>query len=345
MDADKEHANFRFIAEYDAERAAYLVLGKGTEVELPAGKKRKIEVAYEHSDAKPARFRVWIDGFPVEKGRDIPNSEIGEFSMVVDATTSTELIRLDRDFTMMAEFTADDKGGALFSKGAHLEKSLPDSKGLIVRNKKLVYDIAGVGSLEGKTELKAGEKYTAVILSEAGKVNLYLNGKLEASREKFTAADPQGGVFKIGLAPLELAARFSGKISGVRFWGRGLNAEEIGNLSKGNAQAVNTPEFNWSPTAKMPDAKAGEVNGHPIRLQLEILGEFEGLKTQWNKLKLENAPARLQQLRATRLAEYRAKLDALNHAAMSAQQVRESELQRLVAEYGQAKADSDAQTA
>jgi hypothetical protein len=273
-EASAEYGNFRFIAEYDAKQAAYLILRKGVEVELPAGKNRKIEVIYEHSDAKPARFRVWIDGFPVEKGRDIPNSVIGENSMVADATTSTELIRLDRDFTMMVEFTADEKGGALFSKGTHLEKSLPDSKGLIVRNKKLVYDIAGVGSLEGKTVLKSGEKYTAVILSEVDKVNLYLNGNLEATREKFTSTDPQGGVFKIGLAPLELAAPFSGKISGVRFWGRGLNAEEIGNLSKGNAKAVNTPELNWSPTVKSADSEPGKIKSHPIRLTLEILGDF-----------------------------------------------------------------------
>lgn len=275
MDADKEHANFRFIAEYDAKQAAYLILRKGTEVELPAGKNRKIEVAYEHSGNLPARFRVWVDGLVVEKGRDITNSEMGETSMVADAATSTELIRLDRNFTMMVEFTPDKKGGGLFAKTLPQGKWATDSKALYVKDNKLVYEIAEIGKIEGKTVLKPGTKYVAVVTSESDRINLYLNGNLEGTREKFSAQDPQNPVFQIGMASANLTDYFKGKISGVRFWGRTLNAEEIGQLSKGNAMAVNTPEFNWIPKAKAPDAKAGEISGHPIRLQLEILGEFE----------------------------------------------------------------------
>lgn len=275
MDATAEHANFRFIAEYDAKQAAYLILRKGTEVELPAGKNRKIEVTYEHSGNLPARFRVWVDGFPVEKGRDIPNTEMGETSMTADAATSTELIRLDRDFTIMAEFTPDKKGGGLFAKTLPEGKWATDCKALYVKDNKLVYEIAEVGKIEGKTVLKPGTKYVAVVTSESGKVQLYLNGQLEGTREKFSTQDPKNPVFHIGMASSGLTNYFKGKISGVRFWGRTLNAEEIGQLSKGNSQAVNTPEFNWIPTAKVPDAKAGEVPGHPIRLQLEILSDFE----------------------------------------------------------------------
>jgi hypothetical protein len=275
MDADKEHANFRFIAEYDAKQAAYLILRKGTEVELPAGKNRKIEVAYEHFGNLPARFRVWVDGLVVEKGRDIPNSEMGETSMVVDATTSTELIRLDRDFTTMVEFTPDIKGGGLFAKTRPQGEWATDSKALYVKENKLIYEIAEIGKIEAKTVLKTGTKYVAVVTSESGKINLYLNDQLEGTREKFTTQDPQNPVFNIGMASANLTDHFKGKISGVRFWGRTLNAEEIGQLSKGNAMAVNTPEFNWIPEAKAPDAKAGEISGYPIRMQLEILGEFE----------------------------------------------------------------------
>ncbi len=314
MEASAEYANFRFLAEYDAKQAAYLILRKGVEIELPAGNKRKIEVAYEHSGAKPARFRVWVDGFLVEKGRDIPNSEVGDDSMVADATTSTELLRLDRDFTMMVEFTPDQKGGGLFAKNMPEGKWAPDSKALFVRNNKLVYEIAGLGSLEGKTELKPGEKQTAVVTSVAGRVNLFLNGKLEATREKFTVADPQGALFQIGLATKDLTDNFDGRISGVRFWGRGLNGEEIGNLSKGNAKAVNTPDLNWSPDAKLPEPKTGEIAGHPIRLTLEILGEFqmhrsvvqplalsdhEALVKAWDKKSLERGKTIYTQLCVT----------------------------------------------
>ncbi|MFN4942681.1 MAG: LamG-like jellyroll fold domain-containing protein, partial [Akkermansiaceae bacterium] len=244
------------------------------EIELPAGKNRKIEVAYEHSTGKPARFRVWVDGLIVEKGRDIPDSEVGEDAMVADATTSTELLRLDRDFTLMAEFTPNQKGGALVAKNMPQGKWVPDSKALFVRNEKLVYEIAGLGSLEGKTKLKNGEKYTAVVVSEAGRVTMYLNGKHEAVKEKFAVADPQNAVFQIGLASDTLTENFDGRISGVRFWGRGLNGKEIYDLSKGNAQTVNTPDLNWTPDSKLIQPKPGEIPGHPIRLTLEILSDF-----------------------------------------------------------------------
>ncbi|MFN5578234.1 MAG: LamG-like jellyroll fold domain-containing protein, partial [Akkermansiaceae bacterium] len=251
IEASAEYANFRFVAEYDAKQAAYLILRKGVEIELPAGKNRKIEVAYEHSTGKPARFRVWVDGLIVEKGRDIPDSEVGEDAMVADATTSTELLRLDRDFTLMTEFTLNQKGGALVAKNMPEGKWVPDSKALFVRNEKLVYEIAGLGSIEGKTKLKTGEKYTAVVVSEAGRVTMYLNGKHEAVKEKFTVADPQNAVFQIGLASATLTENFDGRICGVRFWGRGLNGKEVYDLSRGNAQTVNTPDLNWTPDSKL----------------------------------------------------------------------------------------------
>lgn len=273
--AEKELQNFRLIAEYDADQAAYLILRKGTEVELPAGKNRKIEVTYEHFGTLPAWFRVWVDGFPVEKGRNIPNTEMGETTMLADSATSTELIRLDRDFTAMAEFTLKKDGGIIFAKTQPQGKWALDCKALHVKNNKLVYEIGEVGRIEGKTLLKPGTNYIAVVTSEAGKTQLYLNGLLEGSREKFSTQDPQNPVFQIGMAAADLADDFKGNISGVRFWGRTLNAEEIGRLSQGRAQAVNTPEFNWIPTAKISAAMPGEVIGHPIRPQLEILGNFE----------------------------------------------------------------------
>jgi len=276
MDAGKEYANFRFIAEYDAKQAAYLILRKGAEVELPAGQKRKVEVIYEHSGNLPARYRVWIDDSPVEKGRDIPNSEMGETSMTADNATSSEIIRMDKDFTMMVEFTLDKKGGGgLVAKTFPQGKWEADSKALHVKDNKLVYEIAEIGKIESKSKLNPGNKYVAVVTSESGRVSLYINGKPEGTRENFSTRDPKNPLFHIGMASAGLTDYFKGNISGVRFWGRVLNAEEIGQLSIGNAQAVNTPGFNWIPKAKDSNTNEGGVPGHPIRMQLEISGEFE----------------------------------------------------------------------
>lgn len=280
IDADKEYANFRFIAEYDAKQAAYLILRKGTEVELPAGNKRKIEVVYEHSGNSPAHYRVWVDGAVVEKGRDIPNSQMGKSSMTADATTSSEIIKLDKDYTMMVEFSSERKGAG--PKGGLFSKTLPngnwdaDSKALYVKDGKLVYELAELGKIESKTKLKTGSTYVAVVTSEAGRINLYLNGKLEGTRENSTTKDPKHPVFRVGMGVDKLTDYFNTNLSVVRYWSRALNAEEITQLSKGNSQTVNTPDFNWSPVAKEASTNAtGEVPGHAIRPQLEILAEFE----------------------------------------------------------------------
>lgn len=100
--------------------------------------------------------------------------------------------------------------------------------------------------------------------------------------------------------------------------------------------------FRFDSSRRLSDSSEQEIRRDFQKWEKEILGEFDGLKTQWNKLKLEYATLRLQQLRATRIAEYRAKLDALNHATMNTQRQREAELQRLVTAFGQAKSDADA---
>lgn len=273
LEAAAEYSNFRLVTEYDAERAAYVLLRKGTEVELPAGKKRKVEIIYEHTGSKPARVRFWVDGYLVEKGKDISGSEMGEDSMVADPETSAELMRFDRDFTLMVDFTPDEKGGALLAKSMPQGKWVIDSKALYVRNNKLVYEIAGLGILEGKTELQAGKKYIAVLVSSTDRVNLYVDGKLVATRNKFTATDPQGAIFQIGHATPKLTESFGGRIAGVRFWGRELNLKEIANLSESNEQAVNTPDLNWSPDGTVAETKFGDIPGHAVRPLLEVLGD------------------------------------------------------------------------
>ena len=275
MDAEAKHANFRFIAEYDADQAAHLNLRKGTQVELPPGKNRKVEVIYEHTGNLPAHYHVRVDGRLVENGRDIPNSKMSETSMEVGSATSAELIRLDKDFTMMVEFTPDKNGGGLFAKTLPQGKWATNSKALYVKNNKLVYEIAKIGKIESNSKLKPGKKYVAVVTSESGRISLFLNGNPEGTSEKLTTQDPENSVFRIGMASAGLTDRFKGDISGVRFWARTLNAKEIGQLSKGNAQAVNTPEFNWIPDTNDANTSSGDIPGHPIRLRLEIQGEFE----------------------------------------------------------------------
>ena len=266
------YSNFRMVLEYDAKEAARLVLRDDQAVELPAGKGRKVEIAYEHSEGKPAHVRVWEDGKMVGDGRDLPGTQSGGYRLVADHEASDEILRMDKDFTAMVAFSAG-KGGTLISKSMPEGKWLKDAKALIVSDGGLVYDIGWLGALKGKSKVKPGKAYVAVIVSEGGKASLYLDGKLEASGGKFTAADPKGSVFKIGsAAAVDFGGEFDGKIPGVRFWKRALSADEIGMLSGGKEGAVNTPDFNWTPSAPKEAGdltEFGVVPGHAIRPTLE----------------------------------------------------------------------------
>jgi hypothetical protein len=75
---------------------------------------------------------------------------------------------------------------------------------------------------------------------------MFLDGKMDGSRSGFTAQDPAETVFKLGAATTNFGGELDGSISGVRFWRRALNADEIGSLSKGNEKSVNTPDFDWN---------------------------------------------------------------------------------------------------
>lgn len=265
------YSNFRMILDYDAEEAGWILLGDCIG-ELKAGKGRKLEIAYEHCEGKPTHVRLWEDGKMVGKGRDISGTEPGGDRMVADAATSDEVLRLDRDFTAMVAFSAG-KGGTLISKAMPEGKWIHDAKALIVRDGKLVYDIGWLGALEAKSKVKPGKDYVAVIVSEGGKVSLFLDGKLEASREKFTAADPKGAVFKVGSAAEDFGGDFDGKIPGVRFWKRALNLDEVKMLSNGKQSSVNTPDLNWSPAATKDAGELteyGAVPGHAIRPSLQV---------------------------------------------------------------------------
>jgi len=269
---EKAFSNFRLFLEYDADEASWLDLHDGHGLELPAGKSRTVEVAYEHTGSAPAHLRTWVDGKVVLKSQDLDGTEMGGGFMVADAAMSDEVLRLDRDFTAMVKFNVEKGGGTLISKSMPGGKWVKGGKALFIRNGEMVYDIRFLDEMAGKAKLKPGKEHVAVVVSKENEVMLFLDGKVIASREKFTAPDPQGAVFKIGSAASNFGGDFNGGISGVRFWRRALDAGEVKNLSGGNADAVNTPDLNWSPdsSAKAPDdTKFGEFPGHAIRPLLE----------------------------------------------------------------------------
>jgi hypothetical protein len=266
------YSNFRLILEYDAEQPARVVLRDDKSVELPAGQGLKVEIAYEHCSGKPAHARVWHDGKMLGKGSDLPGTNSGGDLLIADREASDEVLRLDRDFTAMVVFNAEKGGGTLISKSMPEGKWAKNAKALYVRGGDLVYDIGMLGALNAKGKVKHGKDHVVVIVSEADKVSLFLDGKPVASRDKFTAPDPEGSVFKVGSAAANFGGDFSGKIPAVRFWKRALDAGEVKKLSSGKAEAVNTPDLNWSPAPAEDSGDVtefGAVPGYAIRPKLE----------------------------------------------------------------------------
>ncbi|MGB1131326.1 MAG: LamG-like jellyroll fold domain-containing protein, partial [Haloferula sp.] len=260
------YSNFRMVLDYDATEEANLNLIGDESVALPAGKGRKVELAYEHLGGSAPHLRVWVDGQMIGKGRDLDAKGASTSAIVIDEETSSQVLDLGRDFTVMAKFRGG-QSGSLFSKSMKDGKWVRDAKALFLRDGRLVYDIGWVGELVGKTKLDPDKDYVAVLVSDGGRVSLYLDGKLEASKKGFASGDPTGSVFKVGNAATDFGGEFDGQIAAVRFWRRSLDKDEVGHLSKGREKSVNTPDFDWAPSAGGGEesSKFGEVPGIAIK--------------------------------------------------------------------------------
>lgn len=259
------YSNFRMVLDYDATEEASLNLIGDESVALPAGKGRKVELAYEHLGGSAPHLRVWVDGQMIGKGRDLAAAGTSASAIVIDEETSSKVLDLGRDFTVMAKFRGG-QSGSLFSKSMKDGKWVRDAKALFLRDGRLVYDIGWVGEFVGKTKLDPGKDYVAVLVSDGGRVSLYLDGKLEASKKGFASGDPTGSVFKVGNAATDFGGEFDGQIAVVRFWRRSLDKDEVGHLSKGREKSVNTPDFDWAPSAGggQESSRFGEVPGIAI---------------------------------------------------------------------------------
>jgi len=266
------YSNFRLVMEYDAEEAGWLELREGHGLELPAGKNRTVEIAYEHTGSAAAHLRSWVDGKAVIKAQDLDGTAKSGGLMVADGKMSDEVLRMDGDFTAMVKFTAEKNGGVLISKAMPGGKWGEGGKALVVGGGRLDYVIGSSGTLKSKTKPKPGKEYVAVIVSDAKKVSLFIDGKLEDSIGDFSAPDPKGSVFAVGAAVQNMGGDFDGEIASVRFWKRALSGDEVKLLSSGKEAGVNTPDLNWAPSTEKEEGdvkKFGEFPGHAIRPLLE----------------------------------------------------------------------------
>ena len=248
IETKEPYANFRLLLRYDAEAGAEarIELRSGQFVALPAGRDRQLEIAYEHLGTSPARIRVWQDGKPAGKPRDLPSSALEARGFEADREASSKLLRLDGDFTVMTRFRTRG-GGALMAKagsGGHEDRL---AKALFIKNGRLHY-LGGQGRvLQGKSKVDDGEEHVAVLQVSDGQARLYLDGKPEAHGKDFSRPDAKGALFTAGSAPAKLGGDYGGSFADFRYWKRALSREEIESLSTGEEDSVNTPDYHWQP--------------------------------------------------------------------------------------------------
>lgn len=274
------YSNFRLSLNYEATadcQARVLLLGKHA-VTLPTGRHRRIEIAFEHLGTAPARIRLWEEGQLVEKGRELPASGMtGAGTHMASEEKSTRTLRLDRDFTAMVVFKTKGQG-TLWAKAPPTGKWVRDAKALFIRDGLLVYDIGWLGAMRANTRVNDGKNHVAIVTSEDGKTSLYVDGALEATKEAFTKPDHDHFVFKTGSAATDFGGDYDGEFTMVRFWMRPLGAEEIKQLSTGEEDSVNTPDYNWAPEPSHPAAEEtsfGPVPGYPTKITLEAGAGFQ----------------------------------------------------------------------
>ena len=205
----------------------------------PAGTWQSLDVAYRHDSGEPARATVWLNGVRIHDDVSLPERTVQGFQDA-DAEGNTGpgrergrrqwSLAESRDrfdigggaFTWVARFRTQD-GGTLLSKSPPRGEWKPNAKALFIRGGRLVYDIGWVGAITSRTNVADGGWHHAALTYRDGAALLYVDGKLEARRDGFTAPDEASHVLKAGAASTDFAGRFDGDIAYAAHIGESLD--------------------------------------------------------------------------------------------------------------------------
>jgi mono/diheme cytochrome c family protein len=230
-----------------------------------------LDLRYEQLRGRRASFSATVDGAGIADGEVIGG--------VPADVPDQDKLKLDRDFTAMVHF-ATKGDGALFSK-CRTEKWSPDAKMLGIRGGRLFYDIGWLGVVTGKVRnLSDGKPHTAVLRSERGRATLFVDGKMDSSRENHTRPDMKEHAFHVGLGAKGFDGDLKdGAVENLRFWERALSDEEAAQLSRGGADSINTPVVNWTGAAAIATFPKG-IAGVPAKIALTA-GGFAEIRHAW----------------------------------------------------------------
>jgi cytochrome c5 len=289
LKSKNQHSNFRLSLSYSADASSkpQVILLSDYIINLPTGEKQNIDIAFERMESTTATVRIWHDGELIKKDANIPKSlNRSNRFYIADQKTSENTLDMGSDFTAMVKF-ATKKNGTLMAKTPSQDKWVSHSKALFINKGRLAYGIGQLGRIEGKTNVCNGKQHVAVLRVKNGSAAIYLDGQLEAKQTDFTRPDAKQSIFKIGSAIKDFSKNFEGSISNLRFWKRALNDVEIKNLSLGNEDKVNTPDFHWKPSHH----KSVGIPGRPTFINLKAGNDFELHSASVQPLSLNNHAA------------------------------------------------------
>ena len=264
----RELANFRLHLDYQSATATALHFDDTFALPLPAGA-RQLELTCQQTGSTPTRISVWIDGKSIQSNTPIPGGNGGQTYQSKDTSPRT-----DHDFTVATSFLSTGDG-PLFAKCAPKGPWSNGAKSLFIKGGHLVYDVFGVGAMKGPA-VDDGKAHRVVLRSKSGAVDILLDGKPVDKRASLASKDDPSHVFKIGLGADNFTGDLtSGSVSNLRYWARPLDGPEFESLRKGNLDAVNTPDLNWSATETRETFSGLGQPGAAVKLTLKAGKDFK----------------------------------------------------------------------
>lgn len=148
--------------------------------------------------------------------------------------------------TILVRFKTDQEG-TLIASAPPEGKWTPDGKTLFIRGKRLVYDIGWVGAIVGKTLVTDNRWHVAALVVEREQTRLYLDGKLEASRNRFRRPPVKDHVLKIGATATNFGGDYVGELGTLQILDKALSGEQIAAIKPDTAPIEEDSLFTWQP--------------------------------------------------------------------------------------------------
>jgi hypothetical protein len=259
-------ANFHLNLDYTASKESSLKIGDNYLQPLPLGK-HNIKLKFQQYETGPALLSLRMDGESLFKNKLIkPNSSPKRYFRA-----NPKEFSLEGDFTIFTKFSTT-QDGSLFLRDDTSGTWKPNAKTLGIDHGKLLYNVGSVGAIKSKKKVTDGKDHFAVVRSNKGVIELYLDGKLIGENEKLAVKDTKGHLFQVGHGTDFVKDLTNGSVSNVRYWKRSISETELKDLGAGRPEKVNTVDYAWSPEIEEKELTSEWLNGEKVILALPKVG-------------------------------------------------------------------------